>query len=117
VFENRIHDVWNFYLPLVQRIPNYSVDGSIGTRSNEPARVIFGDVETSDIASIEMGNYGARTLRLRVLRQAFIHILGKQFIVRTDHKNLVYSANSTVLKLVNYLIGIQISYQTHPGNI
>ena len=47
VFENRIHDVWSFYLPLVQRILNYSVDGSIGT---QPACVIFGDVETSDIA-------------------------------------------------------------------
>jgi hypothetical protein len=47
VFENRIRDVWSFYLPLVQRILNYSVDGSIGT---QPARVIFGDVETSDIA-------------------------------------------------------------------
>ena len=38
VFENRIRDVWSFYLPLVQRILNYSVDGSIGT---QPARVIF----------------------------------------------------------------------------
>ena len=47
VFENRIRDVWSFYLPFVQRILNYSVDGSIGT---QPARVIFGDVETSDIA-------------------------------------------------------------------
>jgi hypothetical protein len=47
VFENRIRDVWSFYLPLVQRVLNYSVDGSIGT---QPARVIFGDVDISDIA-------------------------------------------------------------------
>ena len=47
VFENRIREVWSFYLPLVQRILNYSVDGSIGT---QPARVIFEDVDTLDIA-------------------------------------------------------------------
>ena len=47
MFEDRIREVWSFYLPSVQRILNYSVDGSIGT---QPARVIFGDVETSDIA-------------------------------------------------------------------
>ena len=46
VLENQILDIWSFYLLLVQRILNYSVDGSIGT---QPARVIFGDVETSDI--------------------------------------------------------------------
>ena len=30
------------------------------------------------------------------------HLLGKQFIVRTDHKNLLYLANSTVPKLVRW---------------
>ena len=39
VFENRIRDVWSFYRPLVQRILNYSVDGSIGT---QPVRAICG---------------------------------------------------------------------------
>ena len=45
-FENQIRDVWSFYLPSIQQILNYSVDGSMGTQS---ARVIFGDDETSDI--------------------------------------------------------------------
>jgi len=56
VFENRICEVWSFYLPLVQRILNCSVDGSIGT---QPARVVFWDVDTSDIAfdvPVEWGN-------------------------------------------------------------
>jgi len=46
-FENRIREVLSFYLPLVQQILNYSVDGSIGT---QPARVIFGDFKISNIA-------------------------------------------------------------------
>ena len=45
VFKNRIREVWSFYLPLVQWILNYSLDGCI-----EPARVIFGDIETLDVA-------------------------------------------------------------------
>ena len=62
MFENRIREVWSFYLPLVQRILirilNYSVDGSIGT---QPERVIFGDfhVETSDIAFDATVEWGA----------------------------------------------------------
>jgi hypothetical protein len=31
VYEKRIKEIWSQYLPLVQRIINYSVDGSIGT--------------------------------------------------------------------------------------
>ena len=38
-----------------------------------------------------MGNYRIGIVRLRLLRQASITcLLGKQFIVRTDHKNLVF---------------------------
>jgi hypothetical protein len=47
VYENRIEEVWSQYLPLVQRIINYSIDGSIG---NQPARVLLGDLATSDLA-------------------------------------------------------------------
>ena len=47
VYEFRIIDNWSHYLPLVQRIINYTIDGSIGT---QPARVIFGDMVDSDIA-------------------------------------------------------------------
>ena len=47
VYEKRIRDVWSYYLPLIQRILNYTVDGSIGT---QPARLILGDLTTSDLA-------------------------------------------------------------------
>jgi hypothetical protein len=47
VYERRVLECWSQYLPLVQRIMNYTVDGSIGT---QPAKVIFGDVAVSDLA-------------------------------------------------------------------
>jgi len=47
VYEYRIKEHWSHYLPLVQRIINCTIDGSIGT---QPARVIFGDMVDSDIA-------------------------------------------------------------------
>jgi hypothetical protein len=47
VFEKRIKEQWSQFLPLVQRIMNYSIDGSIGT---QPARVLFGDMAGSDLA-------------------------------------------------------------------
>ena len=47
VYEYRIKEHWSHYLPLVQRIMNYTIDGSIGT---QPARVIFGDMIDSGIA-------------------------------------------------------------------
>jgi len=47
VFEKRIKENWRQYLPLAQRIINYSVDGSIGT---QPARLIFGDIVNCDLA-------------------------------------------------------------------
>ena len=47
VYEHRIKAEWSHYLPLVQRILNYTVDGSIGT---QPGRVIFGDMVDSDLA-------------------------------------------------------------------
>jgi len=47
VYENRIKDNWSHYFPLVQRIINYTIGGSIGT---QPACVIFGDMTDSVLA-------------------------------------------------------------------
>ena len=47
VYEYRIKSEWSHYLPLVQRIINYTVDGSIAT---QPGRVISGDIVDSDLA-------------------------------------------------------------------
>ena len=46
VYENKIKENWSNYLPPVQRINNYTVDGSIGT---QPTHVIFGDMIDSDL--------------------------------------------------------------------
>jgi hypothetical protein len=54
VFTNRIKEVWSRYLPLVQRIMNYTVDGSTGT---QPARVLLGDIAGSELAiSVPQGD-------------------------------------------------------------
>ena len=58
VYENR-------YLPLVQRILNYTIDGSIGT---QPARVIFDDLETSDIALDVPADWGGRKVEDYLVR-------------------------------------------------
>ena len=47
VYEYRIKSEWSHYLPLVQRIINYTVNGSIGT---QPRRVPFGDMVDCDLA-------------------------------------------------------------------
>jgi len=51
-----------------------------------------------------MGNYGAGTIRLR--QSSIFILIGKtiDLFVRTDHKNLVYLADSTVPKLVRWRI-------------
>jgi hypothetical protein len=46
VFEQRVKDRWSRFLPLAQRIMNYSIDGLIGT---QPARVLLGDMAGSDL--------------------------------------------------------------------
>ena len=45
-YGNQVRDFWSQYLPLVQQILNDTFDGSIGT---QPARIIFGELETLDI--------------------------------------------------------------------
>ena len=57
MYEKIIRDIWSYYLPLVQRILNYTVDRSIGT---QPARVILGDLTTSDLAMDILANWSGR---------------------------------------------------------
>ena len=59
MYEKRIRDVWSYYLPLVQRILNYTIDGSIGT---QPARVNLGDLTTSDLAMDVPANWSDRNV-------------------------------------------------------
>ena len=47
VFEKITKENWSHYLPLAQRIINYSFDGLIRI---QPDRVIFGDIVNCDLA-------------------------------------------------------------------
>lgn len=61
VFEKRIRTVWSQYLPLVQRIMNYTLDGSIGM---QPARVIFGNMLPIQIAMDMPESWQNRSINL-----------------------------------------------------
>ena len=52
-------DVWSYYLPLVQRILNYTIDGFIGT---QPAREILGDLATSCLAMDVLAHWSGRNV-------------------------------------------------------
>ena len=60
VFEKRIKNEWSHFLQLVQRILNYSADGSIGT---QPARVLFGEIAFLNIA-VDLGMGQSRFARV-----------------------------------------------------
>ena len=45
VYKKRIRDVWSYYLPLVQRILNYTVDGSMVTGMVEMSKTIWSSFE------------------------------------------------------------------------
>ena len=59
VYEYRINVELSHYLPLVQKILNYTVDGSIET---QPERVLFGDTVDCDLAN--GSNYWTKSRRL-----------------------------------------------------
>jgi hypothetical protein len=69
----RIKSEWSHYLPLVQRIINYTVDGSNGA---DPGRVIFGDMVDSDLAMDFLEGQTGRKPEdyLIKLREVSIHI-------------------------------------------
>jgi hypothetical protein len=53
VMAKKVHDTWFMYLPLVQRILNYTVDGSLHTM---PSKIIFGDM-LADISFDHLVSY------------------------------------------------------------
>ena len=59
MYEKRIRDDWSYYISLVQRVLNYTIDGSIGT---QPTRVISGDLMTSDLAMDVPANWSGRNV-------------------------------------------------------
>ena len=87
VYEKRIRHVWSYYLPLVQRILNYIVDESIGT---QPARVILGDLTTSDLAMDVPANWSGRNgedylVKLREGQATLIRAI-REFLKKNQRK-------------------------------
>jgi hypothetical protein len=70
VYEKRVKEEWGRYLPLVQRIMNFSIDGSTGT---QPARVIFGDMVSEDFALDWPKNQDDRTIGDSLLKLRDMH--------------------------------------------
>jgi hypothetical protein len=118
VFEKRIKLLWSRFLPLVQRILNYTVDGSIGT---QPARVIFGDMLPSQIAMDVPESWNGRPLEdyLETLRAAQESLIGAtQEYLATNHRKRskngrVVSAAGSKIEVGDY---VHIRYPSRPPN-
>ena len=116
VYEKRIRDSWSHYLPLVQRIINYTVDGSIGT---QPARVIFGDLETSDIAMDVPSDWGGKKVEdyLVRLREAQVTLIKatQEFLKKNQRKRAadgrVKSKNVTKFEVGQFVL---LQYPSRP---
>jgi hypothetical protein len=87
VFEKRIKPLWSRFLPLVQRILNYTIDGSIGT---QPARVIFGDMIPSQVAMDIPASWEGRPIEdyLETLRSAQESLIGstQDYLAKNQRK-------------------------------
>jgi len=116
VYEKRIRDSWSHYLPLVQRIINYTVDGSIGT---QPARVIFGDLETSDIAMDVPSDWGGKKVEdyLVRLREAQVTLIKatQEFLKKNQRKRAadgrVKSKKVTIFEVGQFVL---LQYPSRP---
>jgi len=80
VYEYRIKSEWSHYLPLVQRIINYIVDGSIGT---QPGRVISGDMVMD--CDLEM-DFPERTTGLN--SELFVETSRSPIYISSSHSRL-----------------------------
>jgi hypothetical protein len=87
VFERRVKETWSQYLPLVQRIINYSIDGSIGT---QPARIILGDLAGADLAVDLPSAWGGRSVHEYLVKlremQAILIRTTQDFLEKNQRK-------------------------------
>ena len=111
VFEKRIKENWSHYLPLAQRIINYSVDGSIGM---QPARVIFGDIVNCDLAMDLPRTWEGRNLidYLMKLRdgQARLIKVTQDFLSKNQRKWTIDGGEKTKKKWLNFRWEIMCCY-------
>jgi hypothetical protein len=118
VYEKRIKSLWSRFLPLVQRIINYTVDGSIGT---QPARVIFGNMLPMQIAMDLPENWLNRPVQdyLATLRAAQdVLVKATQQYLQEHHRKRTRSGKVPVLlgepiEVGNYVL---LRYPNRPPN-
>ena len=112
VLEKSIKENWSHYLPLAQRIINYSVDRSIGT---QPDRVIFWDMENG--LAEKMGrNLIDYLVKLRGGRARQIKVT-QEFLSKNQQKWSI-DGGEKVNKVVEFHVGnyVMLQYPDRPPN-
>jgi Chromo (CHRromatin Organisation MOdifier) domain len=115
VFARDIHDSWSKVLPLVQRILNFTKDGSINVA---PAQVIFGDMipasqaidMTSTDGSVPVSEY------LRVLKTKQLALIQATQEYLKQQSDIKDGKTDLIVELPNYDIGdyVLLSYPSRP---
>jgi hypothetical protein len=118
VFERRVLQVWSQYLPLVQRIMNYTVDGSIGT---QPAKVVFGDIGSADLAMDLPAAWAHRSVleylvKLREMQAVLIKTT--QEFLKKNSRNRVTDGGVFVQEDPQFTVGqfVLLNYPNRPPN-
>ena len=114
---NQIKSEWSHFLPLVQRILNYSVDGSIGT---QPARVLFGEIAFSDIAmdlpSERANRDSLGQIELREAHSTLIRV--NQDYLKKNQRKWSVNGRAKASEVTKFSIGdfVLLSYPSRPPN-
>jgi hypothetical protein len=118
VFTNRIKEYWSRYLPLVQRIMNYTIDGSIGT---QPARVLLGDIAGSELAmAVPQGDerQDSHAFLIKLREAQAILMKTTQDFLRLKQRKRVRDGLGVPSQALNYHEGqfVLLKYPNRPPN-
>ncbi|NJO65356.1 MAG: hypothetical protein HC836_46870 [Richelia sp. RM2_1_2] len=113
VLNRRVSDAWSSYLPLVQRILNYTHDLSIGTY---PAKIIFGDM-IPDISFDIVSSYDGVVVsdylvNLQQVQSELIHATQSYLSTATTAKD----AKLVDLEPIQFGEYVLLSYPSKPPN-
>jgi len=118
VYEYLIKSEWSHYLPLVHRILNYTLDGSIGT---QPGRVIFGDMVDCDLAMhLQEGTTGRNPedylLKLREAQSILVQVT-QDYLKKHQRKRSVDGGPKN-LEVTKFAVGdyVLLTYPNRPPN-